>query len=73
MKLCKDCKLRTEVREPCGYYGEARWVSVCGRTGSTDPVNGDRVGMTYCRSERKSLLPWRCGPKARHHTPKSPQ
>lgn len=70
MKRCIDCKFH----KLDSYYG----LSHCKRLHSSktvlDPVNGGTKeinttpleGYRYAEDERASILPWKCGMKARY-------
>ena len=65
MNLCKDCK----------HYDEYFYNCVRGRRQvGVDPVHGDAVYeykvLQLARSQRESILPWNCGKKGRHFSPR---
>ena len=72
MKLCRDCKFYD------AYDSRCRRKIVCGTEPDTTNGGTRRVIVKsdstyrYAREERASRLPWKCGMKARHFTPKPP-
>lgn len=57
MKLCKDCKF--ESYRMCALTAKRTVDYVTGH------VKVDYTNSTPCVDERNSILPWKCGKKAR--------
>jgi hypothetical protein len=65
MKLCKDCK----------HYDDIIFFCVRGkRQVGIDPIQGAPIFkykvLDYAWNQRESILPWECGKKGRHFSPR---